>query len=181
MSSQANNQGRSTPLRRGKACFNCSHFKIKCDGVTCGPCRRMPKADPCEFNDSLSRTQELEHTVFRLQSQLNELHGGGGVWPSSTAPGSPFSGSSAGLWFMLVQTPVITSQQADPPTGRYWDSRNLPLSLSSPCELLQFRAFQLISFQTSILVPHATQFGFFLHPTRFRDAALLPFTFGDVK
>ncbi|KAJ7614467.1 hypothetical protein FB45DRAFT_1110216 [Roridomyces roridus] len=166
MSSQANNQGRSTPLRRGKACFNCSHFKIKCDGVTCGPCRRMPKADPCEFNDSLSRTQELEHTVFRLQSQLNELHGGGGVWPSSAAPGSPFSGSSAGLWFMLVQTPVITSQQADPPTGRSWDSRNLPLSLSSPY------------FDPS---PSCHQFGFFLHPTRFRDAALLPFAFGDVK
>ncbi|KAJ7613417.1 hypothetical protein FB45DRAFT_1111891 [Roridomyces roridus] len=63
---------------------------------TCGPCRRMPKVDPCEFNDSLSRTQELEHTVFRLQSQLNEQQGGGGVWPSSAAPGSPFSGSSAG-------------------------------------------------------------------------------------
>ncbi|KAJ7613370.1 hypothetical protein FB45DRAFT_1008903 [Roridomyces roridus] len=153
MSSQAKNQGHSTPLRRGKACLNCRHLKIKCDGVkpTCGPCRRMPKADPCEFNDSLSRTQELEHTVLRLQSQLNELQGGGGGWPSSAAPGSPFSGSSAGG--------------------------------SSDGSFLRFQEPPLVVIESLLraFLPHATQFGFFLHPTRFRDVALLPFAFGDER
>ncbi|KAK7019632.1 hypothetical protein R3P38DRAFT_2975538 [Favolaschia claudopus] len=38
---------RRPPLKRGKACLNCRHLKIRCDGVhpICGPCIRIPKDD----------------------------------------------------------------------------------------------------------------------------------------
>ncbi|CAK5267156.1 unnamed protein product [Mycena citricolor] len=65
-----------TALRRGKACLNCRHLKIKCDGErpVCGPCTRVPKDDPCEFtDDGTSRTVELENTIVRLQSRIDEL------------------------------------------------------------------------------------------------------------
>ncbi|KAJ7122217.1 hypothetical protein C8R44DRAFT_705188 [Mycena epipterygia] len=74
-SDSSNKKQRGQPLRRGKACLNCRHLKIKCDGVrpVCGQCKRVPKEDQCEFTDTMSRTQELESTVFHLQSRLNAL------------------------------------------------------------------------------------------------------------
>ncbi|KAF7298363.1 Zn(2)-C6 fungal-type domain-containing protein [Mycena kentingensis (nom. inval.)] len=67
----------SRPLRRGAACMNCRFLKIKCDAVRpqCGPCRRTPKDDPCEYSDgpARSRTKALEDTVQRLEARLHEL------------------------------------------------------------------------------------------------------------
>jgi len=49
----------------------------KCDGVkpVCGPCRKHPKDDECEYNDGpgRSRTRVLEDTVSRLEARLHEL------------------------------------------------------------------------------------------------------------
>ncbi|CAK5266615.1 unnamed protein product [Mycena citricolor] len=65
------------PLKRGRACMNCRFLKIKCDGVKpiCGPCRKHPKDDECEYTDGpvRSRTKALEDTVQRLEARLHEL------------------------------------------------------------------------------------------------------------
>ncbi|KAJ7196833.1 hypothetical protein GGX14DRAFT_472931 [Mycena pura] len=80
---------RAEPLRRGKACLNCRHLKIRCDGVrpVCGPCVRVPKDDECEYADVNSRTKELQATIKRLQARVEELEN-----PSSgTVAGPSFS------------------------------------------------------------------------------------------
>ncbi|KAJ7165539.1 hypothetical protein C8R43DRAFT_1164857 [Mycena crocata] len=67
----------SRPLKRGRACMNCRFLKIKCDGLKpiCGPCRKHPKDDECEYSDgpARSRTKALEDTVARLEARLHEL------------------------------------------------------------------------------------------------------------
>ncbi|KAJ7108823.1 hypothetical protein C8R44DRAFT_297301 [Mycena epipterygia] len=67
----------SRPLKRGRACMNCRFLKIKCDGQkpVCGPCRKHPKDDECEYSDgpARSRTKALEDTVSRLEARLHEL------------------------------------------------------------------------------------------------------------
>ncbi|KAJ7093518.1 hypothetical protein C8R44DRAFT_890740 [Mycena epipterygia] len=176
-SDSSNKRQRGQPLRRGKACLNCRHLKIKCDGTrpVCGQCKRVPKEDQCEFTDTMSRTQELESTVFRLQSRINELQGAAG--PSSY-PGpwreqsSPFSasGSSTG------------SQSAPSSETSFLDAQEPPLAMIrmlydvTPTVIGRHltRVHSLQSF-----MPHATQFGFFLHPQRFGEATLLPLPMGD--
>ncbi|KAF8633206.1 hypothetical protein AX15_001474 [Amanita polypyramis BW_CC] len=73
------------PLKRGRACMNCRFLKVKCDGAkpVCGPCRRHPKEDECEYSDgpTRSRTQILEETVSRLEARLYELE-----HPNETTP-----------------------------------------------------------------------------------------------
>ncbi|KAJ7064014.1 hypothetical protein C8F01DRAFT_1275106 [Mycena amicta] len=156
----------SRPLRRGKACFNCRHLKIKCDGKRpmCGPCIRVAKDDPCEYPDTSSRTQELQDTVYRLQSRIDELEGGAGPShysiPSnyttfsahSSARGSPFSERSAG-------------------SHRSFPSEDAPDFDEPP--------YPMIQLLIQSFLPHATQFGFFLDLQRFHDTALLPLPLGD--
>ncbi|KAJ7750730.1 hypothetical protein DFH07DRAFT_1062079 [Mycena maculata] len=168
----SDNSNKKQPLRRGKACLNCRHLKIRCDGTrpVCGPCQRVPKDDPCEFTDTTSRTQELEHAVFRLQSRINELEGASG----SSNYGFPYDSQHA-------------SARASPFSS--------PGSQSSPSEDSSFLGFQeppLVMIQTispltadvsAWTISFRTHLNsvFFLHPTRFRDATLLPLPFGDER
>ncbi|KAG6830373.1 hypothetical protein H0H92_001010 [Tricholoma furcatifolium] len=73
------------PLKRGKACLNCRFLKIKCDAAkpTCGPCRKHPKEEDCEYADGpgRSRTKALEEHVSRLEARINELE-----HPDETTP-----------------------------------------------------------------------------------------------
>ncbi|KAF7322216.1 Zn(2)-C6 fungal-type domain-containing protein [Mycena kentingensis (nom. inval.)] len=75
------------PLKRGRACMNCRFLKIKCDGVkpVCGPCRKQPKDDECEYDGpGRSRTKALEDTVHRLEARLHELENPDASSPSVT-------------------------------------------------------------------------------------------------
>ncbi|KAK6983936.1 Zn(2)-C6 fungal-type domain-containing protein [Favolaschia claudopus] len=180
---------RRPPLKRGKACLNCRHLKIRCDGVhpICGPCIRIPKDDACEFNDSQSRTQELESLVFRLQSRLDELQGGSDPFiyssgsqyrgrASPSARSSPFSEPSSNDISPTLSVFASTSQSSPasnpsslPSHGEYPDRPEKEPPRSMIIALLQY------------FLPHATQFGFFLHPIRFKDSVLLPFHLGDER
>ncbi|KAF8209217.1 hypothetical protein K438DRAFT_1930097 [Mycena galopus ATCC 62051] len=115
---------------------------------------------------------ELEHTVFHLQSRINELEGAPGSstltgylqhpglpgWPpvEFTRRNSPFSGSSAGS---------RSSPQA---------SDNSFLGVEEP-------PLVMIQMLLDHFLPHATQFGFFLHVDRFRVSALLPLDWADPR
>ncbi|KAJ7051234.1 hypothetical protein C8F01DRAFT_1340831 [Mycena amicta] len=141
----------SQALRRGKACLVCRQLKIKCDGnrPLCGPCRINPKDDQCEFNDATSRRQELEDTVARLHSRVIELERG-----SVSQTWSSAESSSAGT------------------------SPSSPLSGTS---VFGIQEPPLVMLQVLLdhFIPHATQFGFFLHIENFKASAILPLPFGD--
>ncbi|KAJ7249185.1 hypothetical protein B0H12DRAFT_1122241 [Mycena haematopus] len=169
---------RTEPLQRGKACLNCRHLKIRCDGARpiCGPCTRVPKDDECEFTDGHSRTKELQATINRLQARVKELENPGDVLPSVTltrpnsaagpvasgsfsnwerrSPPSPGSGSAGGSSF--VSSP---------------DSDHSLLGVQEP-------PFAMIQMLLDQFLPHASQFGFFMHPGRFRASALLQLPLG---
>ncbi|KAJ7451256.1 hypothetical protein B0H11DRAFT_1877264 [Mycena galericulata] len=199
MSDNSNKKERGNPLRRGKACLHCRHLKIKCDGTrpVCGPCQRVLKKDQCEYNDTTSRSQELENTVFRLQSRLSELENTAG--PSNyaghrycgqqrsdlSARNSPFSASSGTVRNSDKLYLTMPGSQSSPSSENSIlraearaSFRNYPITVSSGYypEPPSNTIFSLRHF-----LPHATQFGFFLHPTRFLDAALLPLPFGDER
>ncbi|KAJ7099277.1 hypothetical protein B0H15DRAFT_796964 [Mycena belliarum] len=102
------------PLKRGRACMACRFLKIKCDGQKpiCGPCRKHPKDDDCEYSDgpARSRTKALEDTVARLEARLHELE-----HPEDSTPA------------VTLHDPYPHSQY--PPYPPYPDP---PLSMSSP-------------------------------------------------
>lgn len=60
----------------------------------CGPCRKHPKDDDCEYSDGpgRSRTKVLEDTVSRLEARLHELEHPDETTPSITLhdPYSPY-------------------------------------------------------------------------------------------
>ncbi|KAJ6561840.1 hypothetical protein B0H19DRAFT_1068561 [Mycena capillaripes] len=166
---------RTEPLRRGKACLNCRHLKIRCDGArpVCGPCTRVPKDDECEFTDGHSRTKELEATINRLKARVQELENPDAV-PSvvltrPNSPGQAASGSSSN-W-----------AQGSPPSPSDSDSRvSSSTSPNSDHSLLGVQRQQPNSLCSSLdqFLPHASQFGFFMHPGRFRASALLQLPLG---
>ncbi|KAJ7197918.1 hypothetical protein GGX14DRAFT_402235 [Mycena pura] len=156
-----NTPGRSLErLRRGKACLNCRHLKIR---PMCGPCNRLPKDDPCEYPDSMSRTQELQETIVRLQSRVDDLQG--------TAGPSDFAGPSA--YQSARISPGLSSRSSE---SSMLEFQEPPLAMIQMLHTLTGSIGSLHAF-----LPHATQFGFFLHPQRFRDSALLPLPSGDVR
>ncbi|KAJ7445003.1 hypothetical protein B0H11DRAFT_1930790 [Mycena galericulata] len=202
MSQESN---KTKALRRGKACLNCRYFCFrpnwtKCDGIRpiCGQCQRVPKDDQCEYTDTMSRTQELEHTVFRLQSRIDELQGTASssnyVAAPPGPPGSPFGGSSADHVDFRVSLRAVIGKLLSGLPGRanvYAAKARANLHLQEPplgmIRMLFVYASCVIDrelIKTSSLryfLPHATQFGFFLHPVRFHDATVLPLPFGDER
>ncbi|KAF7326741.1 Zn(2)-C6 fungal-type domain-containing protein [Mycena venus] len=183
---------RGPPLRRGKACLNCRQLKIKCDGArpVCGQCTRVPKEDQCEYNDTMSRTQELEYTVHRLQSRLNELQqnragpskhsslshivGFPGASSIHSARSSPFSESSSSDISPTFATFMSESQSSPSSENSLQSSQLRKRREEEP-------PFAMVHVLLQFFLPHATQFGFFLHPQRFHDSALLPYPVGDER
>ncbi|KAJ7227720.1 hypothetical protein B0H12DRAFT_1148679 [Mycena haematopus] len=144
---------RTQPLKRGKACLNCRHLKIRCDGVypVCGNCVRVSKDEPCRYADPLSRKN--------LRSHLDD--GNGRAGSSSLCGGVDVESgySSPGVEFSTPASEVSS------------DSNH---SSTEP-------PFETIQLLLQYFLPHAVQIGFFLHVDRFRNSTLLPqIPFGDV-
>ncbi|KAJ7865417.1 hypothetical protein B0H13DRAFT_2562227, partial [Mycena leptocephala] len=181
------------PLRRGKACLNCRYLKIKCDGVrpVCGSCVRVPKDDQCEYTDAMSRTQRLENTVCRLKMRLSELKTGAcftnyaglssitdrsAVSSNPSARGSPLSGCSSSYDGSPLLPQLILDLQSSPSSEYSILASQIELGRRS-----EEPPSAMIHMLLESFLPHATQFGFLLHPQRFRDAVLLPFPCGDER
>ncbi|KAJ7164530.1 hypothetical protein C8R46DRAFT_1278967 [Mycena filopes] len=146
----------------------------KCDGnrPMCGQCKRVPKDDPCEFTDEMSRTMELENAVFRLQSRVNELEGMPSGPGPSTYPGHVRGGPN------FHWSPQV-SGTSSPFGGSSRGSRS-PQSGSDDSFLgVEEPPLLMIQMLLDYFLPHATQFGFFLDFNGFREAALLPLPFGN--
>ncbi|KAJ7252370.1 hypothetical protein B0H12DRAFT_1117985 [Mycena haematopus] len=133
----------SRPLKRGRACMNCRFLKIKCDGIKpiCGPCRKHPKDDECEYSDgpARSRTKALEDTVQRLEARLHELEHPEDSTPSVTLydpypkflPELTISPSFPGPSRSLPNTPYHQLPRVLSPSGSSPESQGYA-SLSPP-------------------------------------------------
>ncbi|KAJ7286750.1 hypothetical protein C8J57DRAFT_571395 [Mycena rebaudengoi] len=128
----------SRPLKRGRACMNCRFLKIKCDGQKpmCGPCRKHPKDDDCEYSDgpARSRTKALEDTVSRLEARLHELE-----HPEASTPSvmlhDPYASTSLPQLTISPPHPTLRSLPNSPyhPQPQLLSPSNSPPeSLSSP-------------------------------------------------
>ncbi|KAF8344517.1 hypothetical protein F5887DRAFT_970299 [Amanita rubescens] len=183
--------GLSRPLKRGRACMNCRFLKIKCDGVkpTCGPCRRHPKEDDCEYSDgpTRSRTQILEETVTRLETRLYELEHPNETTPAVTLhdpytrlhEGEPrtyspplltFSDSGSGARLPIrsyhaKSTDIDYAGPNIPNPGRHYTSSPL-VGTEDPPPIV-------VSNLLDKFTPHAIVFGLFLNPVRIRNSILL--------
>ncbi|KAF7356089.1 Zn(2)-C6 fungal-type domain-containing protein [Mycena venus] len=152
---------RTQPLKRGRACLNCRHLKIRCDGIhpVCGNCARVPKEEPCKFTDPLSK---------------NNFNVGNDIAGSSRSPSlgvvdeSP-DYSSAGIEF---STPKSSFSEI---------SSDAQSESHSNHSLVEEPSFETIQLLLQYFLPHAAQLGFFLHIDRFRNSALVPqIPFGDI-
>jgi hypothetical protein len=100
-------------------CHLLTRLLQKCDGVkpTCGPCRRHPKDDECEYNDGpgRSRTRVLEDTVSRLEARLHELEHPNETTPPVTLhdPYSPYHETQA----MPKPAPTLLIPEVHPPSS----------------------------------------------------------------
>ncbi|KAF7296004.1 Zn(2)-C6 fungal-type domain-containing protein [Mycena kentingensis (nom. inval.)] len=176
---------KTEPLRRGKACLNCRHLKIRCDGAVssldygqcteahrgqrpvCGPCIRVPKDDECEYTDGNSRTRELQAMISRLKARVSELEGPSGA-PSRLLL-QPEAGPSS---FGLPPSPSIASSGLSDGSGLLSSgSDNALLGIQEPPP-------DMLPMLLDSFLPHAVQYGFFMHTGRFRVSALLQLPLG---
>ncbi|KAF7314554.1 Zn(2)-C6 fungal-type domain-containing protein [Mycena kentingensis (nom. inval.)] len=147
---------RTPALRRGKACLNCRHLKIRCDGVqpACNNCVRVPKDDPCIYNTPRSSRRSSPNTDSACCSPLVDL-------AHLTASPSALQDFSLPGYF----TPE--SYTCDIYSEAYSDSSCSDFESQEPNT-------ETVALLLQHFLPQSEQLGFFLHIDRFRTAALTP-------
>ncbi|KAJ7736591.1 hypothetical protein DFH07DRAFT_753467 [Mycena maculata] len=145
-------------LRRGQACFNCRSRKMRCDGAhpICGQCERGNRPDDCEYVGAYTRSkvQILQENIAHVENRIYELE-----HPLEAQPG-----------FRLQQPYSSASTSHHPGAAHSAQTDNLGNAAEPPMEMVQ----KLIDY----FLPHAADFGFFLHPSRFRRDALMHYPTG---
>ncbi|KAF7340777.1 Fungal-trans domain-containing protein [Mycena sanguinolenta] len=151
-----------------RACMNCRRRKIKCDGERpkCGPCSRSIGFQDCEYGeDGPTRTQLLEEQIKLLEARIEELEKPKELRTAlalqNPYPGERRSNSLPALsrGGSAVHLPVTHSERSS--------GTSSPLSMRS-------EGVPLVDLETLVhnFLHHASQFGFFLHIERFREAIL---------
>lgn len=160
----------------------------RCDGKKpiCGPCRRKPEGDECEYDGShrRSRAKQLEETVSHLECRIRELEHVDELSPSFTLfdPYDPYNR------MIQLSEPLpcaeVCARVFDISNGRQLAVSGTtvsfyPKSVSWSISCIAFPV-TLVRLTSSLdnFLPHCTQFGFFLNVPCFRDAAVLPLPFG---
>ncbi|XP_006455026.1 hypothetical protein AGABI2DRAFT_180246 [Agaricus bisporus var. bisporus H97] len=133
-------------LRKGKACANCRRRKMKCDGVrpVCGPCAKSDKAEDCEYTSGSEQS-----TSQKLEDKIQRLQ---------TRLQDLQTPSSDNPTLTLQQPYVYRSAPA---------SRPLTPEYKEPPQHVKL-------ILTETFLAYACQYGFFLHPERFRISVLYP-------
>ncbi|KAJ7782458.1 hypothetical protein DFH07DRAFT_790706 [Mycena maculata] len=175
----------SRPLKRGKACMNCRFLKIKCDGQKpiCGPCRKHPKDDECEYSDgqARSRTKALEDTVARLEARLHELEHPEDPTPAVHDPymqyspppqltrSSSYASSSSFRSHSPYSPPSSPSSFGSSPLGIF-DSRGSAMTPESNTSSVDFGTVHGRDLLLQTFLRHASGVGFFLDTKRFMQS-----------
>ncbi|KAF9477593.1 hypothetical protein BDN70DRAFT_896402 [Pholiota conissans] len=174
----------------------------------CGPCLAHPRDDDCEYADGpgRSRTRALEDTVSRLEARLAELENPEGSTPSvllhhpylynAPSKSPPIADSPVPLAPLPLSPFSPTSTSSSLPSGMPWNppvakksntelsgssgSSTSPVRFSIPMPYLGAEELTLTALQASLdqFLPHAQQFGFFMHVPTFRHSSLLAFPLG---
>ncbi|KAJ7698123.1 hypothetical protein B0H17DRAFT_1051188 [Mycena rosella] len=161
---------RTQPLKRGRACLNCRHLKIRCDGMrpVCGNCSRVPKEESCKFADSGARAFRIQNDGINVAGPSTPPHFTGTVGlddsgPSGAELSAPTSSFSPG------------NQSVDSRLDAFSDDWFIDLDVQEPPS-------QTIEVLLQHFLSHTIQSGFFLDPERFRAAVLLPqqIPFGEI-
>ncbi|KAJ7071962.1 hypothetical protein C8F01DRAFT_973624 [Mycena amicta] len=150
-SSSKHNTG--SHLRRGQACFHCRRRKIRCDGAhpICGPCRRDNRPDDCEYTHGQhrARAEMLEENISQIEARITELQ-----QPRKRSPENPSR--------VLLKGPYVPGAS----THDNWATAAEP-----PMDMVE----NLVD--TFLL--SASEFGFFLNHSRFRQSATQRQLFGS--
>ncbi|KAK0227711.1 hypothetical protein IW262DRAFT_551926 [Armillaria fumosa] len=144
-------------LQRGRACVHCRRRKMRCDGVrpVCGPCDRARRPDDCQYTDNQgrSRMEILEESISRVRARIKELEN-----PES-------SESPVRLHSPYTQTSTTNTRPSRVSTPSPLAPRRNWWMLPEPPSEMQVGLVDKFLF-------FASEFGFFLHPARFRASAL---------
>jgi hypothetical protein len=124
----------------GKTLEHCFHFQ-RCDGVrpVCGSCRRKPKADRCEWDNSQSKSRVamLIETIKTLEARIFELEHPELITPSVTLH-HPYCKGEEGSF--QHYTPSLGASQRCPnpsypmvdlSSDSYWDTATASTHTSS--------------------------------------------------
>ncbi|KAJ7509589.1 hypothetical protein B0H11DRAFT_1791020 [Mycena galericulata] len=149
---------RTPALRRGQACLNCRHLKIRCDGVrpVCGYCTRVPRLETCTFDDLAPAPPQSTC----LDSHYSHC-GVAAEWHDETSDSSALGFPNSPPASLFTEQPSDTQEET-------W-------AISSVGDLQnQEPHLETINVLLECFIPHAVQLGFFLQLEGFRRAALLP-------
>ncbi|KAF7294542.1 Zn(2)-C6 fungal-type domain-containing protein [Mycena indigotica] len=148
-------------MERGKACYNCRRRKMRCDGLqpVCGPCERADRHDDCEYtyHGGRARAEILQESINRLESRIQELEHPHLVLPHMTVKLQQPYTKATGVSFGISATAI------------YLHTFDLTVD-SSP---LQEPPFDVIAKLVDCFLSYASEVGFFLNATRFKDSAIL--------
>ncbi|KAF8632827.1 hypothetical protein AX15_001657 [Amanita polypyramis BW_CC] len=145
-------------LPRGRACATCRRRKTKCDGAqpVCGQCLRAKKPEDCEYTVGNEPTQNqlLEERIRVLEARIQDLTSPARA-NSNVTLHQPYQPTSESIQHHTSLTPssATTNNSLEPPKNE---------------------AIHLID---RFLV-HASEFGFFLDGTRFRESMALDLPLG---
>ncbi|KAF8649378.1 hypothetical protein AX16_005819 [Volvariella volvacea WC 439] len=202
----ARNNANNKILKRGMACLNCRQFKIKCDGQkpVCGPCMHHPRRDECDYDDGPGPTKmrQLEEEIARLKQRIFDLENPGASTPPVTLhdPYLPFNQSQK-LHITIPSQPSAHPSSPYSPISPASSHNGLPSSsIALPTPLTHTSAYPIggsrpspaptflgttepsYHIQQTLIekfIPYSVEFGFFLCPDQFFNAALQPASFGD--
>ncbi|KAJ7657768.1 Zn(2)-Cys(6) binuclear cluster domain-containing protein [Mycena polygramma] len=157
-------------LPRGQACFNCRRRKRKCDGnLPCGQCSHLNIEDDCEYTDTGKRSiaNILQDDIDRLEHRIHHLEFPHKPRTDHTVPlHQPYHASSS-------------RSRSSTPTHHASTSRSGTPRLSHPSEAASEPPKEIIERLIDTFLAYASEFGFFLNASRFRQSALLPPPLGD--
>ncbi|KAJ3876445.1 hypothetical protein F5051DRAFT_441485 [Lentinula edodes] len=160
-------------LRRGKACINCRHLKIKCDGIKpiCGPCSESAKDSNCQYTDLPSRANRLQSDIEELLARIEVLETSNGSSRKNVpTQSSSVTSPSLSLSFSLDSP---QSPQSSNLTQSIF-SLDVDYSSSDSEPPVHERASLIDNF-----ISRCATLAFFLNLETFRSSALLPLPLGD--
>ncbi|KAF8624725.1 hypothetical protein AX17_007056 [Amanita inopinata Kibby_2008] len=158
-------------LPRGRACANCRRRKTKCDGMqpVCGQCQRSKRPDDCEytFGNEPTQNQLLEAKISRLEARIQELTNPSHI-NMSIPLHQPYQSFSETTMSQTSSSNSSVSSADVSPGSNYslFDSTDLS------------RDEMLTRLSLDEFLTQASQLGFFLDLSRFRESMLLNLPLG---
>ncbi|TFY66227.1 hypothetical protein EVG20_g4863 [Dentipellis fragilis] len=173
--------GTHTSLTRGSACMNCRRRKLRCDGTrpVCNKCLSTDRAVECGYTDvqTRSRTQILEENIAVLEARIRELE-----YPDNVPASGPILLHNPLSGILRPGQPSHTPRRRMVPVASSPELSYLSEASSSADSTIEYYAAaseigedlppDIASRLLDHFFAHSSQLGWFMHPSRFRNALL---------